>query len=66
MLFRKQFETGSVVRIYNNQVQNCGFSGSGSTAFYGIDIGTVPDSAYIYNNSVINNTIPGAGETCSG
>ena len=52
---------GSVVRISNNQVQNSGFTGSASLAFYGIDIGAAPDSAYIYNNSVVNNAVPGSG-----
>jgi hypothetical protein len=52
---------GSVIKIFDNQVTDCGFSGGTSLAFTGIDIGTAPDSVYIYSNSILNNIIPGAG-----
>jgi trimeric autotransporter adhesin len=53
---------GSVVRIFNNLIQNCGFTGFAVMTFNGINIGTAPDSVYIYNNSIINNIIPGTGD----
>lgn len=51
----------SIVRIYNNTIQNCSYNNPRATAFYGIDLSSNPDSAYIYSNTISGNTTPGSG-----
>ena len=48
-----------VVTISNNTIQNCSFGFNGSTGFNGIYMESTPDTVYIKNNQILNNSMSG-------
>lgn len=52
--------TGCSVKIYDNAIQNCSYGVTNATGFYGIEIQSNPDTAYITGNQIVGNTMPGA------
>jgi hypothetical protein len=61
---------GNTINIYNNVIQNCTYATATTALFRGIVQSATASYTNIYNNKVVNNTLPGTGELsgiyCSG